>query len=85
MDSSDPRPELLVAALFYLVTAHARTQCFALGSCIARHFTCLARHPEAHRLIRDVGVVYGHEWEATACASRGGPSQSAAVLEPALH
>ena len=85
MDTPDTRSELLVAALLYLVTAHARKPCPGLASCIARHYTCLARHPEAHRLIREVAAAYAHEWEATACAARCTPVRPVAGREPALH
>jgi hypothetical protein len=67
MHHSDNRPELVLAALLYLVTAYRRRQCPGIASCIARHFACLARHPEAHRLIREIAAASAAEWEVAAC------------------
>jgi hypothetical protein len=82
MHQPDNRPELVVAALLYLVTAYRRRQCPGIASCIARHFACLARHPEAHRLIREIAAVSAAEWEAAACP---GIAQTYARASSGMH
>ena len=69
MHDPETRPELLLAALLHLITAYRRRACPALASCIARHFACLATHPRAHRLIRDVAAGAAPEWERAADVS----------------
>ena len=71
MNSKEPRPELILAALLYLVTAYRRARCPGLASCIARHFDCLARHPETHRVVREIAFSSASEWQAAACESFG--------------
>lgn len=60
------RPEIVVAALLYLVTAYRRSCCPGLAACIARHFQYLAQHPDAHRVIREIAGAATGEWEAAA-------------------
>jgi hypothetical protein len=60
------RPEVIVATLLYLVTAYRTSRCPALASCIERHFDCLARHPQADRIIRDIATALTGEWAAAA-------------------
>ena len=72
------RPELVVAALLYLVSAHRARPCPALASCIARHFAMLAHHPDAHRMIREVASASVQTW--TTAADMGQRS-----LKTALH
>jgi len=54
IDSGASRPETLIAALLYLMTHHARTGCPQLALCISRHLQCLALHPGADPVIRDI-------------------------------
>jgi hypothetical protein len=82
MAPTDTRPETIVAALLYLVTAYHRRPCPGLAACIARHFDCLARHPKADRLLSDVALASTSAWQSAACASNA----SAPSLEgQALH
>ena len=70
MAPPDTRPDTLIAALLYLVTAYHRRPCPGLAACIARHFDCLARHPKADRLLSDVALASTRAWQAPACESR---------------
>ena len=65
MNAIDPgasRPETLIAALLYLMTHHARSGCPRLATCIARHLQCLAVHPGADPMIRDICAGMHHAW-----------------------
>ena len=68
MEHSTTRPEIVLAALLHLLTAYPRGCCPSVASCIARHFAYLARHPSAHRLIREVSAAAVVEWENAAGA-----------------
>ena len=82
MAPTDTRPETIVAALLYLVTAYHRRPCPGLAACIARHFDCLARHPKADRLLSDVALASTSAWQNAASA----PNTSAWSLQgQALH
>jgi hypothetical protein len=48
------------------MTQYARTGCPKLAVCVPRHMQCLALHPDAARVVRDV------------CASLQGPWSQAA-------
>ena len=64
-----PRPEVLVATLLYLITAYRRSKCPALAACITRHFEYLAAHPTADRVLVDIAVASRAEWESAAIES----------------
>jgi hypothetical protein len=66
MATPNTRPELILAALLYLLTAYRRRPCPGLAACIARHFEYLARHPKADRVVCDVAAASSVEWEAAA-------------------
>lgn len=68
MAPTDTRPETIIAALLYLVTAYHRRPCPGLAACIARHFDCLARHPKTDRLLSDVALASTSAWQSAACA-----------------
>ena len=70
MTAPDSRPEVILAALLYLLTAYRRRPCPDLAACIARHFQYLARHPRADRVVSDVAAASSVEWEAAAHESR---------------
>jgi hypothetical protein len=82
MAPTDTRPETLVAALLYLVTAYHRRPCPGLAACIARHFDCLARHPKASRLLSDVALASTAAWEPAGQDTAAG---EAAAHGRALH
>jgi hypothetical protein len=69
MEDEVSRPETIVAALIYLMTHYARTGCPRLAICISRHMQCLALHPEAPIILRDI------------CASLHGAWTNAADME----
>lgn len=81
MPHKNARPETIVAALFYLITAYQRCRCPALAACIARHFRELCSHPTAERLLRDVAAASVAEWET---AARNASAQSG-FLNFVLH
>ena len=53
-DPDSSRPETVTAALLYLMTHYARTGCPRLALCISRHMQCLASHPDAAPVLRDI-------------------------------
>ena len=77
MAPTETRPETIVAALLYLLTAYHRRPCPGLAACIARHFDCLARHPQASRLLSDVALASTAAWEPA--------GQDTAAGEAAAH
>ncbi len=66
MDRSSTRPEVVLAALPYLVTAHRTGPCAGLEACIERHFAILADHPDADPLLRKVAAASVQAWRAAA-------------------
>jgi hypothetical protein len=75
VDSQCSRPEVIVAALLYLMTAYRRTRCPCLASCIARHFEHLAQHEKTDRVIRQIAAATKDEWEAAALSTVQPPAQ----------
>ncbi|HEY2338534.1 MAG TPA: hypothetical protein VGI18_14320 [Burkholderiales bacterium] len=57
------RPETLVAALMYLMTQHARSRCPRIANCITRHLQCLALHPAAAPVVRDMCAALAGAWD----------------------
>ena len=69
-DPEESRVETITAALLFLMTQYARTGCPGLAVCVSRHMQCLALHPDAAPVVRDV------------CASLQGPWSNAAEPAP---
>jgi hypothetical protein len=72
MRTSEPdesRPETVTAALLYLMTHYARTGCPRLALCISRHMQCLATHPEAAQVVRDICAGMHGAWQKAADAA----------------
>jgi hypothetical protein len=65
-DHQESRVDSLVAALLYLMTHYARTGCPRLAICISRHLQCVARHPQADSVVRDVCVSLRGSWAVAA-------------------
>ena len=65
-DPDAGRPETLTAGLLYLMTHYARTGCPRLAVCISRHMQCLASHPEATPLMRDICAGLHGAWQQAA-------------------
>jgi hypothetical protein len=68
-DPEESRVETITAALLFLMTQYARTGCPKLAVCVSCHMQCLALHPDAATVVRDV------------CASLHGPWAKAAGEE----
>jgi hypothetical protein len=67
--SEDSRVEIITAALIYLMTHYARTGCPRLAMCVSRHLQCLAAHPDATPVVRDICAALHGSWSeaATPC------------------
>ena len=66
MQSQEPettRAETVMAALLYLMTHYARTGCPKLAVCVSRHMQCLALHPDAPAVVRDVCASLHGAWQ----------------------
>lgn len=65
MRTQDPdlsRVETITAALLYLMTHYSRTGCPRLAVCVARHIQCLAMHPDAAPVVRDICASLHGAW-----------------------
>lgn len=62
----ETRVETITAALLYLMTHYARTGCPRLAMCVSRHMQCLACHPEAAGVLRDICASLHGAWEQAA-------------------
>jgi hypothetical protein len=71
-DPEESRVETIIAALLFLMTQYARTGCPKLAVCVSRHMQCLALHPDAANVVRDVCASLHGAW---ACASGEPPLQ----------
>ena len=69
------RAENITAALVYLMTHYARTGCPRLALCVSRHMQCLAAHPDAAPVVRDICAGLHGAWSeaAGALAPPSGP------------
>jgi hypothetical protein len=61
-----PRPDVLSAALIFLMTHYARTGCPRLAGCVLRHLELLALHGEADPVLRDTCASLRCAWEQAA-------------------
>lgn len=66
------RAETVAAALLYLMTHYARTGCPRLALCISRHMQCLALHPDAPTVVRDICASLHGAWQQAAVPSAPG-------------
>lgn len=66
---AEPRQDILIAALFYLMTQYARTGCPRLALCVSRHLQCLALHPAASAVVRDTCASLHGAWTTRAEAA----------------
>ena len=64
------RAETVMAALLYLMTHYARTGCPKLAVCVSRHMQCLALHPDAPAVVRDVCASLHGSWGEAAVGPR---------------
>jgi hypothetical protein len=63
---AESRAETVTAALLYLMTHYARTGCPRLAVCISRHMQCLALHPDAPKVVRDICASLHGTWAEAA-------------------
>ncbi|MDH4094513.1 MAG: hypothetical protein OEV81_06965 [Betaproteobacteria bacterium] len=66
------RAETVMAALLYLMTHYARTGCPKLAVCVSRHMQCLALHPDAPAVVRDVCASLHGAWGESAIGTSSG-------------
>lgn len=71
-DPDASRAETVTAALLYLMTYYARTGCPRLALCISRHLQCLALHPDAPPVLRDICASLHGAWQGAAGVSGPG-------------
>ena len=62
----ESRVETITAALLYLMTQHARTGCPRLAMYVSRHMQCLALHPDAPPVLRDICASLHGCWSKAA-------------------
>jgi hypothetical protein len=67
----ETRVETVTAALIYLMTHYARTGCPRLALCVSRHMQCLASHPEAPDVLRDICAALHGAWAQAALPAAG--------------
>jgi len=63
------RAETVTAALIYLMTHYVRTGCPRLALCVSRHMQCLATHPDAPLVVRDICAALHGAWNEAASQS----------------
>jgi hypothetical protein len=63
-----------MAALLYLMTHYARTGCPRLAMCVSRHMQCLALHPDAAPVVRDICASLHGAWNEAAAGNRNEPA-----------
>lgn len=68
-DPEETCVETIAAALIYLMTHYARTGCPRLALCVSRHLQCLALHPDATPVLRDICASLHGVWSEAATAS----------------
>lgn len=74
-DPQHSRPETVLGAALYLMTAYQRTRCPKLAACVCAHLDCLAAHPQVTPVLRELCDSLRCDWRAMA-----GPSRSPAAL-----
>jgi hypothetical protein len=70
-ESDESRVETITAALLYLLTHYARTGCPQLAVCVSRHMQCLALHPDAAPVLRDMCASLHGAWTRAAAPRDG--------------
>jgi hypothetical protein len=70
-ESDESRVETITAALLYLITHYARTGCPQLAVCVSRHMQCLALHPDAAPVLRDMCASLHGAWTRAAAPQDG--------------
>jgi len=79
MNAAEPhasRVETITAALVYLMTHYARTGCPRLALCVSRHMQCLAVHPDAAPVLRQVCASLHGAWTEAAAPAPHAPARA---------
>ena len=63
---TENRAETITAALLFLMTHYARTGCPRLAVCVSRHMQCLATHPDAPPVVREICASLHGAWDQAA-------------------
>jgi hypothetical protein len=66
MQDESSRAETVIASLVYLMTQYARSGCPGLAVCVSRHMQCIALHPDAPRVVRDMCASLHGAWARAA-------------------
>ena len=66
-DPETSRSDTVTAALLFLMTHYVRTGCPRLALCIFRHMQCLAAHPDAASVVREICSGMHGAWRDAAC------------------
>lgn len=67
-EPEETRVETIAAAAIYLMTHYSRTGCPRLAMCVSRHLQCLAVHPDAPPVLRDICAALHGSWTEAAQA-----------------
>ena len=70
-DADSSRADTVTAALLYPTTHYARSGCPRLALCTSRHMHCLASHPDASPLVRDICAGLHGAWQQAAGTDAG--------------
>ena len=62
LNPEEARVETVTAALIYMMSHYARTGGPPLAVCVARHMQCLALHPDAPQVVRDICASLHGGW-----------------------
>lgn len=65
-DPSATRPETVLGAALYLMTAYQRTRCPRLAACVSAHLDCIAAHPQVTPVLRDLCESLRSDWRTIA-------------------
>jgi hypothetical protein len=66
LETEESRFETVAAATIYLMSHYARTGCPRLAICVSRHLQCLALHPQAPAVLRDICAGLHGCWQEMA-------------------
>lgn len=70
---SDPRLDVLIGTLIYMMTVYHRSQRRDVALSIAAHLDRLAQHPDADDTVKRVATGMRSEWERTVPAAERMP------------
>ncbi|MCW5625991.1 MAG: hypothetical protein KIT73_14865 [Burkholderiales bacterium] len=65
------RPETVLATTLYLMTAYLRNPCPSVAAVVHRHLECLATHPTADPVLRNLAGDIGADWARISTVGSG--------------